>query len=377
MTRKFWFFLLSTCMWLPLLTEAQVAEDSTATTHNQHSPKERITVGGYIDVYYGYDFSQPATQDRAYFVSSARHNEFTLNLAFIDIHYSSDRVRATLRPALGTYMAANYSAEPAIFRNVYEGHVGVKLFAGKNIWLDAGVLGSPYTNESAVSKDHLLYTRSFAPEYVPYYLSGVKVSMPINNKVSLYLYLLNGWQNIRETNKGKSLGTQLEYKPADRWLINWNTYVGDERSTANPENRTRYFSDVYAVYNPDGKVTATACLYMGAQKRLNAARGMAGETAYWFTANLMGRYRFTPAFSLSGRLEYFTDPDEVQISPITGEKGFRTYSASLGVNYAPAANILLRMEGRSFFSDKQVYQTSRSTPAKTNALVIASMAFSF
>jgi hypothetical protein len=360
-------------MGLPLLTQAQVAEDSTVSKPDQ----QLITVGGYIDVYYGYDFSEPASQDRAYFVSSARHNEFTLNLAFIDIKYTSDRIRATLRPALGTYMAANYSAEPAIFRNIYEGNVGVKLFRRKNIWLDAGVMGSPYTNESAISKDQLLYTRSFAPEYVPYYLSGIKVSMPLSNKVSLYLYLLNGWQNIRETNKGKSLGTQLEYKPSAKWLINWNTYLGDERSTILPENRTRYFSDIYAVFNPEGKVTATACLYMGAQKRVDSARGMAKETAYWYNANLMGRYRFTPSFSLSSRLEYFTDPDEVHISPITGEKGFRTYSASVCMNYAPAANILLRMEGRSFFSNKPVYQTSESTPIRTNTLLIASMAFSF
>lgn len=111
-----------------------------------------------------------------------RNNELNVNLAFIDLRYRTDNFRARLIPGFGSYVNANYTNENGTLKNIIESSVGFKLFKNKNIWADVGILGSPYTNESAISKDHLMYTRSFAPEYVPYYLSGVKFTVPLYQK---------------------------------------------------------------------------------------------------------------------------------------------------------------------------------------------------
>jgi Putative beta-barrel porin-2, OmpL-like. bbp2 len=187
---------------------AQVTNTATLDTTDLKI-KGKVSVNGYIDTYYSYDFSNPASGTRPYSVSMNRHNEFTVNLAFADIKYSAPGFRARFVPAFGTYMNANYANESGTLKNILEAYVGIKLFKNKEIWLDAGVLGSPYTNESAISKDHLIYTRSFAPEYVPYYLSGLKFTLPLSPKVTAYLYLINGWQVIQDNNSGKS----LEYLP--------------------------------------------------------------------------------------------------------------------------------------------------------------------
>ena len=169
----------------------------------------KVTVEGYIDTYYAYDFNKPASGNRPYSVSMARHNEFTINLAYVSVKYSSSRLRGKFVPGFGTYMNANYTNESSSLRNIVEASAGVKLWKNKNVWLDVGVFGSPYTNESAISKDHLAYTRSFAPEYVPYYLSGVKLSVPLSAKLNAYFYLLNGWQQIQDVNNNKSKGNFL------------------------------------------------------------------------------------------------------------------------------------------------------------------------
>ncbi len=145
---------------------SQVVNTGVMDTSN-FNYQGKVTVNGYIDSYYGYDFNKPASKERPYFVSMARHNEFNINLAYIDVKYSSARLRARFVPGFGTYINANYAAEPGVLKNIVEGNIGVKLFPDKNIWIDAGVFGSPYTNESAISKDHLMFSRSFAPEYVP------------------------------------------------------------------------------------------------------------------------------------------------------------------------------------------------------------------
>lgn len=334
------------------------------------SLKGKFVVEGYIDAYYGYDFSKPSGNERPYFVSMARHNEMNINLAYISVKYASSRVRAKFTPGFGSYINANYALEQGSLRNIVEGNIGIKLFKDREIWFDVGVLGSPYTNESAISKDHLTYSRSFAPEYVPYYLSGAKLSIPLGKKLNFYFYLLNGWQQIKDVNDSKSVGTQLEYRPNDHLLINWNTYVGNENSETRPDFGNRYFTDIYFIYNK-GKFSGTSCFYVGLQET-KSPQGVV-ENKFWYNANIIGRYSFTPKFSLSGRLEYFDDPKSVQISPINPVNGFSSSSASLGFNYSIEENILLRLESRSFFSSKDVYKNADGNPLKNSQLLIGSV----
>ncbi len=336
--------------------------------------KGKFVVEGYIDAYYGYDFSKPSGNERPYFVSSARHNEMNINLAYISVKYASSRVRAKFVPGFGSYINANYALEQGSLRNIVEGNVGVKLFKDKEIWLDVGVLGSPYTNESAISKDHLMYSRSFAPEYVPYYLSGAKLSVPLGKKVNFYFYLLNGWQQIKDVNDSKSIGTQLEYRPNDNLLINWDTYVGNENSETRPDFGNRYFTDIYFIYSK-GKFSGTSCFYVGLQETKNAMGTM--ENQFWYNANMIGRYSFTPKFSLSGRLEYFDDQKSVQISPINPVNGFSSSSASLCLNYAIEENVLFRLESLSFLSSKDVYKNAEGNPVKNSQLLISSVTIWF
>ncbi len=340
------------------------------------SARGKVTVSGYVDAYYGYDFSRPPTGDRPYFVSSARHNEMTINLAFVSVSYTGANVRAKLTPGFGTYMNANYANEPGTLRNLVEANVGVKLAKTKDIWLDVGVFGSPYTNEGPISKDQLMYTRSFAPEYVPYYLSGLKLTLPLSQKLTAYLYGLNGWQQIQDQNAGKAIGTQLEYRPTGKLLLNWNTYVGNERSTSRPAYRTRYFSDVFVIYTPGGRLDATACVYGGIQNRLGTNGQM--EQDQWWQINAVGRYKFTEKTSLSGRLEYFNDPRNVQITAINEQGGgspfqFRSSSASLCLNINVAPSVLARFESRTFFSDLDVFRTATGNPARSSQLLIGNL----
>ncbi len=351
---------------LPRMTKAQVVNtamlDTLATTTIGH-----VGLGGYVDSYYGYSFNKPASGTIPYFVSSARHNELTINLAYVDVRYRSHYMRARFVPGFGTYMDANYKNEPGSLKNMVEASVGVLISEKRKIWIDAGVLGSPYTNESAISKDHLMYMRSFAPENVPYYITGAKLTVPLNEKFSAYLYLINGWQVIQDNNKGKSLGTQLEYRPNKNMLFNWNTYLGDERSTENPNYRTRFFNDFYWIFNNGGKFSATSCFYFGYQQRSDT------PTSTWWQANFIGSYAFTPTVSLAGRLEHFSDNQNVNQKPVTGVAGFNTSSAGLCMNYKLHKLALFRVEGRQFFAKENIYQDSNGAPTNLSTVFMTSL----
>lgn len=306
------------------------------------SAMAQVTVGGYIDTYYNYNFNKPG-KELPYFVSMSRNNEVNINLAYIDVKYNSDWIRARLVPGFGTYMNSNYAPERATLKNIVEGSVGVKLAKTKNIWLDAGVFTAPYTNESTISKDQLAYTRSFSAEYTPYYLAGAKLSIPLSSKVNTYLYLLNGWQQIEDTNNKLSVGTQFEYRLNDNLSLNWNTYIGQERTAIDTTLSTRYFTDFYVVYNED-RFSFTSCFDIGTQNDWT-----------WWQINAIARYNLTDKLSVTGRVEHFNDPHSVQIVPVTSVDGFSVNGSSIGLNYKVNDNALLRLEGRALFSGDEVF----------------------
>jgi hypothetical protein len=264
-------------------------------------------------------------------------------------------------------MNDNYADEPGTLKNIVEANVGVLLSEKRKIWVDVGVFTSHFTNESAISKDQLMYTRSFAPENVPYYLTGAKITVPVSQKINTYFFLLNGWQVIEDNNKSKSIGTQLEYQPNPSMLINWNTYVGDERSNDHPEYRTRFFTDVYWIYQPNEKFSATSCVYLGGQKMAD------GITRNWWQANVIGRYSFTDTWSLSGRFEYFSDPDIVLLNPITSANSFHAFSTGLCVNYKVYYNALLRMEMKQLFSPDEIFLNTASQEVNSNLIGVVSL----
>lgn len=332
-----------------------------------------LSIGAYIDAYFGYDFSSPTSGDVPYFVSSNRHNEANINLALLDVRYASDRVRGRFVPGFGTYMNTNYSNEKGSLKNLVEASVGYRISKSKDIWVDFGILGSPYTNESAVSRDHLMYTRSFAPEYVPYYLSGAKISMPLSEKLTAFLYLLNGWQQIQDQNKSKAIGTQLEYRPDDKNLFNWNTYFGDERSSNRPDDRLRAFSDLYWIHD-SGKWDFTSCLYGGFQNNLI---DKFNAHVFWWQANFIARYTFTEKISLSGRMEYFSDPNAIQIKSETLIPKFSAFSNGLCLNFSPTPNLLLRLESRYFHSQDEVFSGPNKESVDNKFWLVSNVTFSF
>lgn len=315
----------------------------------------KFSVKGYLDFYYRTDFTQSKSRVNPYFVSSNRLDAFQVNLAYLHFEYETERYKFVFKPAYGTYMAANYAAEPPIFRNILEGYGSIKLSATKDIWLDAGIFGSPYTNESCINKLHLTYTRSFAPEYVPYYLSGLRLKLPFSPKVNLYVMALNGYQIIQNDMAKLSLGTHLEINPNDKLNINWTTFTGNTETTFSPLNRGRYFTDLNLNYNFEGNTSIGFCVYYGVQNRLISATSDEEESVNWGQANIQLRQRFMQKHSISTRLEYFYDPKSVQITPVNGTNGFQAGSFTLGYNYEIGKNALFRIESRQYFSADEIF----------------------
>lgn len=357
------FLFTSVFLSLACLTYAQV--DTSAST---------LTVSGYAEVYYAYDFGQPSDHNRPGFIySHNRHNEVNLNLGFIKAGYTTDRVRGNLAMAAGTYMNANYAAEPGVLKNIYEANMGFKISSEKNLWLDAGVFGSHIGFESAVSKDCWTLTRSILADNSPYYESGAKVTyIPDNGKWLLSGLVLNGWQHIQrpQGNQTLAMGTQIMYIPSDKVTLNYSTFIGNDKPT--DDKRMRYFNNLYGILKWSEKFQTTLGFDFGMEETSSDS----GEFYNWYSPVCILRYVFNDRWALAGRAELYTDKEGVIIATGT-EHGFQTTGYSINLDWQLRTNAVWRVEGRWLNSKDDIFIDGDGQPTNTNMAVTTSMAFSF
>jgi hypothetical protein len=349
---------------LPALAHAQAAPDSAAAP---------LTLYGFVDAYYGYDIRHAATNERPYFLySHNRQNEFSVNNALLGLRYDDGRVRGALGLHAGTYVAANYRSEDPAVRHLYEAYAGFRPFA--KAWLDAGIFGSHLGLESAISKDNWTLTRSLVAEHSPYYETGVRLTYEAAPQLTLTALVLNGWQNIRETNQSKAVGTQLQWKPTPRLLLNSSTFLGNEQPGGQPR-RPRYFHDFYATYAATAKLGLALAFDVGKQRRM---QGRGYDT--WHGGTALLRYQLTEKWAAVGRAEYYYAQHGVIVSaatPVPTDPDFNVRAAALGLDYAPAANLRCRVEGRYFQSPANFLTDRAGLPSHQYTNLTSSIALSF
>jgi hypothetical protein len=352
------YILAAICL---LLIQTTFAQDTTA-----------LKISGYLETYYSYDFNKPVNHTRPGFIySHNRNNEVNINLAFIKANYQAERVRGNLAFALGTYMSANYAAEPDVMKNAFEANAGVKLSKNANLWLDAGIFSSHIGFESAISKDCWVLTRNISSENTPYYESGAKLTYSTDNqKLTATLLYLNGWQRIKrlDGNTKPARGLQLTYKPSDKFTINYSNYLGYEGE--NTVRTRRFYHNFYGILQLSGSFGLSAGFDYGTQQ---IAKG-GNEMKEVLAPVLIARYAFANNWALAGRYEFYKDRQNMIVAS-ENPNGFKVNGYSLNIDYSPFKQALLRLEGKVYQGDDQF--TRRGSIVDYNSSITTSLAISF
>lgn len=350
--------------WAAVMMSTQVyAQDSTSS----------LSISGYAEAYYTYDFNKPADNNRpSFFYSHNRHNEFNVNLAFIKANYTASRVRANLVLGVGTYMNSNYAAEPGVLKNIFEANAGVKLSKTKSLWLDAGVMASHIGFESAISKDCWNVTRSILADNSPYFEGVAKITYTSDNgKWMLSGMALNGWQRITRVggNSLMSWGTQIQYKPTEKILLNYSTFIGTDKPDS--ARLSRLFHNFYGIFNVTDKLGITAGFDIGTEEKTPGS----DNKNTWYSPVLILKYAFNDKWAIAARGEYYSDENGVMIATGT-PNGFNTTGLSFNVDHSPVKNVLLRIEIRNLCSKDNVF-TKGTGFRDNNTFFTSSIAVSF
>lgn len=343
--------------------------------HAQASADSTLTVkfGGFVDGYYAYDFNRPRSLDRAFTTQPTRHNEFNVNLAHVEAVLSGAKVRGRLAVQFGTSVQSNYAAEPRVgstsggdvSRYIQEAVVGLKLAPA--LWLDGGIYLSHIGSESWISRDNLTYTRSIMADYSPYYQSGVKLTWQATPTVTAQLNVVNGWQNISESNGNKGIGGRVDWSASPTVTLSAYNLISSEMPDS-VDAQLRVFQGGSIKFVPNDKLTLVGTFDFGSQD-------LRDETGRWYGTSLIARVQAAPHVALVGRVERYADPKQV-ILVTGGADAFKANGGSLGIDVTPAPRTLWRTELRTLAGSNAVFP-KRDGTAKGNTVVVSSLALTF
>jgi hypothetical protein len=329
-------------------------------------------VGAFVDAYYAFDFARPPTLDRVYTTQPARHSEFNINLGYVDVRVERGAVRGRFALQAGTSVQSNYGAEPRVgsisgpdlARHIQEAVVGVRV--GRPLWLEGGVFYSHIGQESWASRDNPTYTRSLIADYTPYYSAGLRAVWQPSPVVTVRVDVVNGWQNVSETNSDKAAGIRVEYAPSPAVLVGYSNFVGDEQPDSLP-NRLRIFNQAFARIGRADRAALWVTVDLGRQQN----PGADGST--WYGLAAIGRLPLTGSVAVSARIERYADQDGV-IVPSLGTDPFETTGASLGLDITLEPGLLWRIEARGFRGDGSIYPDRDGGFTRNSGMAVTSLA---
>lgn len=329
---------------------------------------------GYLETYYAHDYNNPARHRRPSFVFNHHVTEQpAINLAMLKAAFQVSRLRGNLALGSGTYMRANYAAEPPGLRNIFEANLGAKLSDNHDVWLDVGVMPSHIGFESAIGIDNWTLSRSMMAESSPYFETGAKLTYTsADGKWTTSGLLLTGWQRIQrpDGNTTPSIGHQIIYKPNDKVTISSNSFIGNDKSDA--QRQMRYFHDLYGQFLLDEHWSLIAAFDIGAEQ----AASSSGNYNVWFSPTLVVKYAYSDQWSVAGRLEHYNDKHGVIINT-DSPHGFQTTGYSVNVDYQLAKFAVLRTELRKLDSRDAIFDNNGSRLSDNNFMAVTALTLRF
>jgi hypothetical protein len=298
--------LMCACL---LTAFAALAQDQNSTPGAQSTPDapkdfwKSIKYMGLLDVNYSLNFNHPASETNRLRNFDLKADQVDLNFGRFALEKSAEPIGFRVDFGLGRTTEILHGAEQAgkAFRYIPQVYLSFKPAAFKGVQLDVGKFYTAAGAEPTETQANWNYSRSLLFAWAaPYYHMGLRASIPVHKLYTAGVQLVNGWNNIYDSNSGKTIGlTGALATSKFSWFHNY--YVGPEKPDTNKGMRQLF--DTTALFTPNTAVNFYLSLDYGRDKRI----GPGADT--WI--GVAGAARFAPTswFALSPRLEYFSDRD--------------------------------------------------------------------
>ncbi len=300
---------------LSLLPAPSLAEEPASTSQLSASfePPPGWHYGAYLDLSYIQNFNYPENHRWRSRTTTPRNNELTPNMALIYV-----RKDATESSRWGTELGVQggYDTDNFAFligeskvsgadtlRQIHRANVSYLAPTGNGLMVTAGLFNSLIGYESLYAKDNMLYTRSWAADNTPYMMFGVNAKYPVNERVTIAGFIINGYYHLSNPNDQPSYGGQVAWKPVQQFTITNTLYYGPDQQSTSLEF-WRLFSDNIVEWKPSDEVTVSLTYDIGTERILNQ---VGNPRTFAMAGVLQGKWHIAGPWSVALRPEFYWD----------------------------------------------------------------------
>jgi hypothetical protein len=302
--------ILSIC---GLMAHARAQEPSSTSGEATKDTRQTWEYGGFIDVGYLQDFNSPHNH-----LFRSRGTTFHVNEVDVNMAAAYLRKKASEQSRWGVELTVQAGKDSEVFgfsataaplpgaeglRHLGPTNISYLASVGKGLTLQGGIFSSFIGYDSLYAKDNFNYTRPWGADFTPYLMLGINASYPVNSKVTVAGFVVNGYWHLANANSVPSFGGQVAYKPVDHWTLKQSILVGPHQSDTSLEF-WRFLSDSIVEWKRD-KFTV-------AFESINATEKVAtggGARATWVSAQLPARWTINKHWAVAVRPEVAWDSD--------------------------------------------------------------------
>ena len=316
-------------------------------------------VGGLVDGYYQWYSTK---QNGLYRAFDQSHNAFTVSMAELWLAKpatSDSPVGYKIRLNFGEASRVYTPATDVDYKYIEEAYGS---FAAGKATIDFGKFVTNAGAEVVEAKDNWNYSRSLLFQLtIPVYHAGIRMNYAANDKVSFMVGVVNGWNNVVDTNTGKTFMASVTLKPSGKFSFIENFITGPETSGTN--DNVRNLSDTVLAFN-GSKASAMVNLDFASE---------GGQTSSGFAGYL--KYQAAPKFAIVPRYEYLSDGGAAFGSGL--KQNLQDFTLTFEVKAAD--NFLWRIEYRGDYSDQNVFKTDDLKPTykKNQQSIVFGFLYSF
>ena len=341
--------------------------DAAAQTTAPAPPADEqpnVKFGAAFEGYYEYNWNRPPDRSLTLHAYDTRSNTLGIQQAVLLVEAPPD-VDAGRRYGLRVDLQFGQATEtlqgspaneprPDVYRHLWQVY-GTYLFpiGRSGLQADFGKFASILGYETNYAKDNQAFSRAYLFNFLPFYHSGLRLTLPVNDKVSLLYMLTNGVQQTEEFNGFKSNHFAAVVKPAPSvtWTVNY--YFGQEQpdhgQQGGPDGFFRVF-DTYVAVTPTPALMLAADVNYVTNEVDRRARSLSlqGVAGY-------ARYQLTPAAALGVRFERLDDDG------LFGGIDQVLYETTVTAEYKLADGFLVRGEFRRDSSNRPFFPGQRGS----------------
>jgi len=316
----------------------------------EQPPPWKLT--GVLDTFYSADMNRPAS-GLADFRNFDWSQGWELDAAEISVERDGPQFGFRMDGGYGEMFRIMNLADPWGGPNRYLSQAYVSYKPLKNgLRFDFGKFYTSAGAEVPETYNNFNYSRSLLFTLgEPYYHFGLRATIPVTKSFSASVQLVNGWNDVRDNNSGKTVALAASLARA-KWGWSQVYITGPEKPGA--AAGFRRLSDSVVTLSPIAKISS----YLEGLWAMD--RRVAGGKDTWSGVAEAVKYSFAKKWRLSERLERFNDPT-----------GFNTGTpqhikeGTVTLAYRPAPFLEARSEFRRDWSDRAVFDQG-ARPLATN-----------